>query len=318
MAFFVWKCSYLWTTLILVNNILSQETAPSPPRNLQLRVVSSTSIEASWDEPETKNGNIRHYAVSYGKNRLDSHLYTTETKYLLTSLDENTLYSVQVTAETSVSGNPSGTKQATTLEDAPSSDPVIKKGREGTKAEDAHTIRVVWEEIPQKDQNGVIIGYSVFYNEKGQSEYFSENATASQTSALIGGLKPFTIYCIKIAGYTKVGRSPLRDPCHEVKTLQKGPSHPRDVMLRAKSSTSILVSWKEPALKNGIITNYIISYGQEKHDQETEAQVTGSTFQRLLTDLRKFTTYYIKVRGKTTELGNASRLLNATTFEDRK
>ncbi|XP_068673675.1 receptor-type tyrosine-protein phosphatase S-like isoform X2 [Montipora foliosa] len=316
MAFFVWKCSYLWTTLILVNNILSQETAPSPPRNLQLHVVSSTSIKASWDEPETKNGNITRYVVSYGKKGIDSHVYTTETKYRLTSLDENTLYSVQVIAETNVSGNPSGTKQATTLEDAPSSDPVIKKGRDGTKAEDAHTIRVVWEEIPQKDQNGIIIGYSVFYNEKGQSENFSKNATASQTSALIGGLKPFTIYCIKIAGYTKVGRSPLMDPCREVKTLQKGPSQPRDVMLLAKSSTSILVSWKEPALQYGEITNYIIYYGQQEHDQETTAQVTGSTFQRLLTDLRKFTTYYVKVRGKTTEPGNASRLLNATTFED--
>ena len=97
-----------------------------------------------------------------------------------------------------------------------------------------------------------------------------------------------------------------------------GPSHPPDVMLQAKSSTSILVSWKEPALQNGEITNYIIYYRQQEDDCETKAQVTGSTFQRLLTDLRKFTTYYIKVRGKTTELGNASRLLNSTTFEGRK
>ena len=97
-----------------------------------------------------------------------------------------------------------------------------------------------------------------------------------------------------------------------------GPSHPRDLRLQVKSSTSIVVSWKEPAAQNGIITNYIIYYGQQEHDQETEAQVTGSTFQRQLTDLRKFTTYYIRVRGKTTQLGNASRLLNATTFEDRK
>ncbi|XP_068719606.1 cell adhesion molecule DSCAML1-like [Montipora capricornis] len=94
-----------------------REGAASPPRNLQLRVVSSTSIEASWDEPETRNGHIRRYVVSYGKKGIDSHFYTTETKYRLISLDENTLYSVQVTAETSVSGNPSGTKQATTLED---------------------------------------------------------------------------------------------------------------------------------------------------------------------------------------------------------
>ena len=87
---------------------------------------------------------------------------------------------------------------------------------------DAYTIRVVWEEIPQQDQNGIIIGYTVFYNEKGQSEYFSKNATASQTNASIAGLKPFTNYCIKIAGYTKVGRSPLMKPCFVVETLQKG------------------------------------------------------------------------------------------------
>ena len=92
-------------------------SAPSPPRNLQLHVVSSTSINASWDEPETKNGNITRYGVSYGKKGIYSHVYTTETKYLLTSLDENTLYSVQVTAETNVSGNSSGTKQAKTFED---------------------------------------------------------------------------------------------------------------------------------------------------------------------------------------------------------
>ncbi|XP_068703646.1 contactin-4-like isoform X2 [Montipora foliosa] len=101
----------------------------------------------------------------------------------------------------------------------------------------------------------------------------------------------------------------------DIRLVKAGPSHPRDLMLQVKSSTSILVSWKEPALQNGEITNYIIYYRQQD-DQETEAQVTGSTFQRLLTDLKKFTTYYIKVRGKTTELGHASRLLNATTFED--
>ena len=96
------------------------------------------------------------------------------------------------------------------------------EGQDGTKAEDAHTIRVVWEEIPEKEQNGIITGYTVFYKEIGQSQYFSKNATASQMSDSIGGLKPFTKYCIKVAGYTKVGRSPLTDPCYPVETLQKG------------------------------------------------------------------------------------------------
>ena len=97
-----------------------------------------------------------------------------------------------------------------------------------------------------------------------------------------------------------------------------GPSHPQDVVVQVTSSETIDVTWKAPAIRNGVIQKYIISYGLRKDYQWTEAEVSGSTFKRTLLGLRKFTTYYIKVRGKTTEIGNASKILNATTFEDRK
>ncbi|XP_068719916.1 protein sidekick-2-like isoform X2 [Montipora capricornis] len=282
------------------------------------------TIRVVWEEiPEKdQNGIITGYTVFYNETGqpqyFSKNATASQTSALIGGLKPFTKYCIKVAGYTKVGRSPltDPCYEVETQQKVPSSDPVIVKGQDGTKAEDAHTIRVVWEEIPERDQNGIITGYTVFYIETGQPQYFSKNAPASQTSVLIGGLKPFTKYCIKVAGYTKVGRSPLKDPCYEVETLQKGPSHPRDVMVQAKSSTSILVSWKEPAFQNGIITNYIIYYGQQEHDQKTEARVTGSTFERLLTDLRKFTTYYIKVRGNTTELGNASRLLNATTFED--
>ena len=40
--------------------------------------------------------------------------------------------------------------------------------------------------------------------------------------------------------------------------------------------------------------------------------------ERFMDGLDKFTTYFIKVRGKTSKMGNASKILNATTNEDRK
>ena len=40
--------------------------------------------------------------------------------------------------------------------------------------------------------------------------------------------------------------------------------------------------------------------------------------ERVLDGLDKFTTYFIKVRGKTSKMGNASKILNATTYEDSK
>ena len=88
--------------------------------------------------------------------------------------------------------------------------------------------------------------------------------------------------------------------------------------MAASSSTAIYVKWREPAEPNGVIQNYLIEYGTSPNHQLTEKEVAHRTFQFTLTGLEEFTTYYIKVRGKTSKKGNASEVLNATTFEDRK
>ena len=96
-----------------------------------------------------------------------------------------------------------------------------------------------------------------------------------------------------------------------------GPGKPRNVTVKATSSTSILVSWKEPFRPNGKISEYGIYFGQQK-DHLNQTTVAGSAQSGELIALRPFTIYFIKVRAKTTELGNASALLNATTLEDSK
>ena len=78
------------------------------------------------------------------------------------------------------------------------------------------------------------------------------------------------------------------------------------------------MTWDEPAVPNGIIKDYVISYGTSKDYQPYKQTVTGKTMERVLDGLDKFTTYFIKVRGKTSKMGNASKILNATTYEDSK
>ena len=97
----------------------------------------------------------------------------------------------------------------------PSAPPVIDKA----DAEDAHSIRVTWNEIVKKDQNGFILVYTVAYKMEGQPTQLSLNTT--ETSTVIEGLKPYTSYCIRVRGYTKIGPSPW-SPCTTERTLQSG------------------------------------------------------------------------------------------------
>ena len=99
----------------------------------------------------------------------------------------------------------------------PSASPVIDQ--EKTEAEDAYTIRVTWNEIVEKDQNGIILVYTVAYKVEGQPTQLSLNTT--ETSTVIEGLKPYTSYCIRVRGYTKIGPS-VWSPCTTEVTLQSG------------------------------------------------------------------------------------------------
>ena len=78
------------------------------------------------------------------------------------------------------------------------------------------------------------------------------------------------------------------------------------------------MTWDEPAFPNGIIKEYTISYGTSRDYQGYEQTVAGNTMERILDGLDKFTTYFIKVRGKTSKMGNASKILNTRTYEDSK
>jgi len=75
------------------------------------------------------------------------------------------------------------------------------------------------------------------------------------------------------------------------------------------------VTWKSPKVTNGVIKNYKIYY-KEKDGSDVALEVTGQTYQKEITGLKKFTLYYVHVRGITTETGNASEVITVTTLED--
>ena len=97
----------------------------------------------------------------------------------------------------------------------PSSSPQINQ--QSSKALDAHTIYITWNEIPKQDHNGIILGYKVSYKPKGGIKF----TNSSTLSTKITGLAPFTDYCFAVVGFTGNGSSQL-EACVWIKSGQKG------------------------------------------------------------------------------------------------
>ena len=97
------------------------------------------------------------------------------------------------------------------------------------------------------------------------------------------------------------------------------PSAPQNLMAVPDSSTAINVSWNEPEILNGVITDYIVTYfPSDDPESETNISTMMNTLTLQLTGLEKFTNYTISVLAVTVSPGEPSQSVTVRTNEDGK
>ncbi|XP_059689645.1 receptor-type tyrosine-protein phosphatase delta isoform X1 [Gavia stellata] len=284
-----------------VSTRTSEQAPSSAPRNVQARMLSSTTILVQWEEPEEPNGQIQGYRVYYTMdptqhvnswmkhNVADSHITT------IGNLVPQKTYSVKVLAFTSVGDGPlSGDIQVITQTGVPGQPLNFK-----AEPESETSILLSWTP-PRSD---TISSYELVYKdgEHGEEQRVSTEPT---TSYRLQGLRPNSLYLFRLAARSPQG---LGASTAEIsaRTMQSKPSAPpQDISCTSPSSTSILVSWKPPPVEkqNGIITEYSIKYigidGEDVKPHEILGISSDST-QYLLEQLEKWTEYRISVTAHT-------------------
>ncbi|XP_068726145.1 protein sidekick-1-like [Montipora capricornis] len=294
----------------IVNATTDEEEPNAPPGNFRKFNTTSTSIVLQWDQVEAddQNGVILSYTVTYkalpnGSEK--THKVTAPTTLAtLTGLNEYTNYSITVFASTIKGGGPvSQPLIIITDQDEPSAPPTLVQGHNTSST----SIFVSWSEVPESDQNGVILSYTVTYKALPPSPGSKPNKTvnAPTTSITLEDLNEFTDYNITVFASTVKGGGTISAPI-TVRTAEDTPSAP-PVGLKPidTTSTTILVHWDEvlPSHKNGIITNYTVSY-QATSERIVNAPVNTTivvapTMQANLTDLIINMKYNISVLAST-------------------
>ncbi|XP_032733425.1 receptor-type tyrosine-protein phosphatase F isoform X10 [Lontra canadensis] len=279
------------------------EQAPSsPPRRVQARMLSASTMLVQWEPPEEPNGLVRGYRVYYSpdsRRPLSAwHKHNTDAGLLTTvgSLLPGITYSLRVLAFTAVGdGPPSPTIQVKTQQGVPAQPADFQ-----AEAESDTRIQLSWLLPPQER----IVKYELVYwaaDDEGQQHKVTFDPTSSYT---LEDLKPDTLYHFQLAARSEMGVG-VFTPTTEARTAQSTPSAPpQKVTCVSTGSTTVRVSWVPPpaASRNGVITQYSVAY--EAVDGEDRGRHVVDSISREhsswdLVGLEKWTEYRVWVRAHT-------------------
>ncbi|NWV73597.1 SDK2 protein, partial [Dasyornis broadbenti] len=295
------------------------------PANVTLRTASETSLRLRWMPllEQEYNGNADsvgyriRYARADGRGQPALHVIRdrVEREFTLEDLEEWTEYRVQVQAFNAIGSGPwSPSVLARTRESVPSSGP----SNVSAVATSSSSLMVRWNDIPEADCNGLILGYKVLYKEKGseaRARFWLAEGNASR-SAQLTGLAKYTLYEIRVLAFTRIGDGdPSRPPVLE-RTLDDVPGPPVGLLFPEVRTTLVRLIWQPPAAPNGVILAYQVS-----HRLNTSA-VTAAAVEVLEAGARQFTatglqpeaTYLFRVAAQTRKgWGEAAEALVVTT-----
>eukprot|EP00794_Sanderia_malayensis_P020024 gene20024-21985_t len=264
----------------------SIHTLQAPPAGVKppsLTIINQTTVEIEWQSPLVNNGLIQRYVL-----HRNSSVVTTGLLMIFrdTGLTPNTIYMYQIEAVNGGGGTRSVPAYVKTPESSPEgvAVPILT-------AISSSELRCSWSAPAQP--NGVITQYALIYNEPGKDLFTVQ--VQLLTSYVIGRLKPYTEYEVRVQACTSKGcgtgnRSLKR-------TLEAIPAGQMPPTATAKSDSIIELKWASPSLPNGVIIRY------EATRRENNAAISfviyaGLAFEYIDTSLKPYTLYQYKIKSR--------------------
>ncbi|XP_054665723.1 receptor-type tyrosine-protein phosphatase delta isoform X21 [Grus americana] len=289
-----------------VSTRTSEQAPSSAPRNVQARMLSSTTILVQWEEPEEPNGQIQGYRVYYTMdptqhvnswmkhNVADSHITT------IGNLVPQKTYSVKVLAFTSVGDGPLSSDIQVITQTGVPGQPLNFKA----EPESETSILLSWTP-PRSD---TISSYELVYKdgEHGEEQRVS---TEPATSYRLQGLKPNSLYLFRLAARSPQG---LGASTAEIsaRTMQST-VFAKNFHVKAVMKTSVLLSWEIPENYNSALPFKILY-----DDGKMVVEVDGRATQKLITNLKPETSYSFVLTNRGNSAGGLQHRVTAKTAPD--
>ena len=292
------------------SNITIARTLPAPPSELaapNATALSSTSILVNWQPPAIPNGVIILYQVVRvleGGDFPDELLQnTTELMALLTGLEPNALYILQVIGYNDGGSTRSPRVDVFTLEGVPEG---IAPPR--LTVINSTAINVMWSS-PQ-EPNGQITEYRLLQDLTEQTIF--SNAVLQYVSA---GLQPFSMHTYIIQACTEAGCG-SSDPSNAT-TLEAVPNGINQPFVHSITANSFVATIQGVTNPNGMVRYFLfITDSLERRSVYNSTQpMDNSNISVLVDSLLPFTTYFLQFEAMNGAGRIAAEQVDVTTLE---
>uniref|UniRef100_A0A8D1ZJZ5 Protein sidekick-1 n=1 Tax=Sus scrofa TaxID=9823 RepID=A0A8D1ZJZ5_PIG len=309
-----------------------QDVPGEPPSFVSVTPHTTSSVLVQWQPPrdESLNGLLQGYRIYYreleyeGASATESKTLKTPsalraeltgesvnsssalTTYELTHLKKYRRYEVLMTAYNVVGESPASAPVEVFVGEAA---PAVAPQRIQVNPLTASQLEVTWDPPPPESQNGNIQGYKIYYWEAdGQNETEKMKVLfLPETMVKLKNLSSHTSYLVSVSAFNAAGDGPRSGP-RQGRTHQAAPGTPSFLAFSEITSTTLNVSWGEPAAANGILQGYRVVYEPLAPVQGVSKVVTvdvkgnGQRWLKLR-DLTKGVTYFFRVQARTIAYG---------------
>ncbi|XP_036187042.1 receptor-type tyrosine-protein phosphatase delta isoform X15 [Myotis myotis] len=284
----------------------SEQAPSSAPRDVQARMLSSTTILVQWKEPEEPNGQIQGYRVYYTMdptqhvNNWMKHNVADSQITTIGNLVPQKTYSVKVLAFTSIGDGPLSSDIQVITQTGVPGQPLNFKA----EPESETSILLSWTP-PRSD---TIANYELVYKD-GEPGEEQRITIEPGTSYRLQGLKPNSLYYFRLAARSPQG---LGASTAEIsaRTMQST-VFAKNFHVKAVMKTSVLLSWEIPENYNSAMP-FKILYDDGKMVEEVDGRAT----QKLIVNLKPEKSYSFVLTNRGNSAGGLQHRVTARTAPD--
>jgi fibronectin type 3 domain-containing protein len=208
-----------------LSETILMSTPPSPPANIILTVLSSSSIKIDWDTVSGATG-YKIYRALTSTGTYTTIVSTSETNYTDNGLESGTTYFYKIS---SVRNNGEGALSNFVSAFTPVSVPT---GLLGT-VQSMNSIRLTWNSVQKATEY-------IVYRSLVPEGPFNSIATTAELNILDSGLSQLTDYYYKVSAKNSNGEGNLSEP---ISISIAPPSTPENITSTVLSSSSIKLDW---------------------------------------------------------------------------